>query len=148
MSPRFPFPTRRRPAIFGESVQIVVGISESRLYVGAGKDPIAVLKKAIDASKASPDKAIDPADLVISAKPIAKFFAKVLGNDNPSEEQAKKGFAKAASLLEKSDGKDHFTMTVKPISHGASVRLNVESGVTKAILDSLPSGGPDDSEGN
>ena len=141
---KIPLPDPKAAAVFGESVTVVIGISESRLYFGAGKDPIAVLKKAIDASKAAPDKAIDPAELVISAKPIAKFFAKVLTHENESEEQAKKGFAKAASLLEKSGGKDHITMTVKPISHGANVRLSVESGVTKAILDSIPN----DSEGN
>ena len=40
--------------IFGESVQIVIGISPSSLYFGAGKDPIDTIKKAIDASKAAP----------------------------------------------------------------------------------------------
>ena len=64
--------------IFGSSVQIVIGISPSSVYFGAGKDPIDTIKKAIDASKAAPGKAIDPMDLVISATPIAKFFAKAL----------------------------------------------------------------------
>ena len=41
-------------------------------------------------------------------------------------------------MLAKSDGKDHITMTVKAIPNGATMRLNVESGVTKAILDRLP----------
>ena len=71
-------------------VQIVVGISPSSLYFGAGKDPIGTIKKAIDASKASPGKAINPMDLVISATPIAKFFAKVLAADDPSQADAKK----------------------------------------------------------
>ena len=111
-----PVPDAKAAEVFGESVQIVVGISPSSLYFGAGKDPVAVIKKAIDASKASPQKAIDPLDLVISATPIAKFFAKVI----PAKEdpQAKKNFAKAASLLAKSGGKDHITMTVKAIPNG------------------------------
>ena len=124
--------------IFGESVQIVIGISPSSLYFGEGKDPIATIKQAIDASKAAPGKAIDPMDLVISATPIAKFFAKVLAADDPSQSDAKKTFAKAAELLAKAGGKDHIKITVKPIPRGAGMRLNVESGVTKAILDSLP----------
>ncbi len=62
--------------VFGNPVQIVVGINDSSLYMGVGKDPIAVIKKAIDASKASPGKAIDPVDMVIAATPIAKFLAK------------------------------------------------------------------------
>ncbi len=146
---KIPIPDPKAAEIFGETLQVTVGLSDSRLYFGAGKDPIAVIKKAMDASKESPDKSIDPADIVISAVPIAKFAAKVLGNDNPSEEAAKKGFAKAAKLLEKTDGKDHITITVKPIENGAGLRLNVESGVTKAILDStIPGGGSDSSEGN
>ncbi len=129
--------------IFGSSVQIVIGISPSSVYFGAGKDPIDTIKKAIDASKAAPGKAIDPMDLVISATPIAKFFAKALAADDPSQADAKKSFAKAAELLAKSGGKDHITITVKPIPRGASMRLSVDSGVTKAILDSLPGEGSD-----
>ena len=44
-------------------------------------------------------------------------------------------------MLAKSDGKDHFTLTVKPIPNGVDMRLNLESGVTKAILDLLPGKG-------
>jgi hypothetical protein len=142
-----PVPDANAAKVFGESVQIVVGISPSSLYFGAGKDPIAKIKKAIDASKASPGKAINPADMVISATSIAKFFAKVIPGNNPSDTQAKKNFAKAAALLAKSDGKDHVTMTVKAIPNGAAMRLNVESGVTKAILDLLP-GAADSSDEN
>ena len=35
--------------------------------------------------------------MVISATPIAKFFAKVIPADDPSEAEAKKSFAKAAA---------------------------------------------------
>ena len=58
--------------------------------------------------------------MVISATPIAKFFAKVTPDDNPGDAQAKKNFAKAAELLAKSGGKDHVTMTVKAIPNGAT----------------------------
>ncbi len=134
-------PDRSAAKAFGETVEIAVGISGSSLYLGAGKDPVHMIKKAIDASKASPGKAIDAADLVISATPIAKFFAKVIPTDSPSSTQAKRNFAKAASMLAKSDGKDHITMTVKAIRNGATMRLNVESGVIKTILDLLPGKG-------
>jgi hypothetical protein len=132
--------------VFGESVQIVVGISPSSLYLGAGKDPIGAIKKVIDASKASPQKAIDPVDLVVSATPIAKFFAQVIPGDDDA--RAKKNFVKAASLLAKSGGKDHITLTVKAIPRGATLRLNVESGVTKTLLNLLPGNDPDDSDEN
>ena len=62
--------------VFGETVQIVIGVSDSRLYFGAGKEPIAAIKKAIEASKEDPEKSIPPMELVVSAAPIAKFLAK------------------------------------------------------------------------
>jgi hypothetical protein len=133
-----PVPNPQAKQVFGESVQIVVGISPSSLYVGAGRNPVATIKKAIDASKASPGKAINAVDMVISATAIAKFFAEKIPATNPGDTQAKKAFAKAAAALAKSGGKDHVTVTVKAIPNGMSMRLNVESGVTKAILDALP----------
>ena len=81
---KIPVPDPKAAEVFGETVQIVIGISPSSLYFGAGKDPIATIKKAIDASKASPGKAINPVDMVISATPIAKFFAKVIPADDPT----------------------------------------------------------------
>ena len=64
--------------VFGDTVRFAVGLSDSRIYVGAGKNPIDWIKKAIDASKASPEKLISPVEMVISAEPIAKFLAKVI----------------------------------------------------------------------
>ena len=37
-------------------------------------------------------------------------------------------------------------MTAKAIPNGITMRLNVEPGVTKTILDLLPGNGPDDSD--
>jgi hypothetical protein len=131
--------------VLGKSVQIVVGIGPSTLYFGAGKDPIATIKKAIDASKASPGKAIDPLEMVISTTSIVKFLVKAV--PSADEPEVHKSLVKAASLLAKSGGKDHVTMTVKAIPRGAAMRLTVESGVTKAALDALP-GSPDASDEN
>ena len=62
--------------------------------------------------------------------------------------EAKKNFDKAASLLGKSGGKDHVTMTVKAIPNGMTLRLNVESGVTQTILGLLPGEDSEDAEKN
>ncbi len=143
-----PIPDPQAKQVFGESVQITVGISPSSVYFGAGKDPVAMIKKAIDASKASPGKTINPVDMVVSATPIAKFFAKVIQPNNPPDAEARKNFDKAAKLLAKSDGKDHVTLTVQPAPNGATMRLNVESGITKAILSLIPGMGSDSSDEN
>ena len=145
---KIPLPDPDAAEVLGDPVEIVVGISPTSLYFGAGKDPLTTIKQAMDGSKASPQKAIDPVDLVISGTPIAKFFAKVIKKNNPSEAQAKKNFAKAASSLAKSGGKDHITVIAKAIPNGVTMRFSVESGVTKSILDLLPAGGTEEVEEN
>ena len=120
--------------IFGDVVKVVIGISDSRLYIGAGKDPIAAPKKAIAASKESPDKSITPMEMAISAAPIAKFFAKTVPEDNAENTQVKKVAGKVAEELAKMPGKDKVTMTVKPIENGALMRLSVDPGVIKTVI--------------
>ena len=87
---------------------------------------MAAIKKVIDASKESPGKAIAPLDMVISGTPITKFFVKAIPDENPSGAQAKNVFEKAAAVLAASDGKDHVTVTMKPVPNGANLRINVE----------------------
>src|SRR5262249_28816712 len=112
-----------------------------------GKDPIAALKKAIDASKESPDKAISPMEMAISATPIAKFIADNAPDDSPGDAQAKKVAGKIVQQLAKMPGQDKVTMTVKPIERGALMRLSVEPGVLKTIMQAIAiaeqSGGAD-----
>jgi hypothetical protein len=140
---KIPLPDPEAVKVFGDSIQIVVGTGPTSLYLGAGKDPVGTIKKAIDGSKASPGKTINPVDAVISATPIAKFFAKVIPEDNPSDAESKKLFAKVAASLAKSGGKDHVKITVKSVSRGENMRLYVESGITKAILNAALGGGSD-----
>ena len=132
--PRFPFPARNAKDVFGQSVQIIIGLNDSRLYFAAGKEPIAVLKKAIAASKENAEKAISPMEMVISAESIAKFVAKVTPDANPADAQVKKQAGKYAEQLGKTQGMDRVTMTVKPIANGAVMRLSVDPGVTKTIM--------------
>jgi hypothetical protein len=122
-------PTGGASEVFGDHVQIVIGVSDSRLYIGAGKEPIATIKKAIEASKEDPDKSVPPMELVISAAPIAKFAAKTAPN-----ETLKKKAKKFADQIAKLSGKDRLTMTVKPIDDGALMRLTLEPGALKTIL--------------
>ena len=73
-------------------------------------------------------------EMVISAGPIAKFIAKATPEGNPSDAQAKKVAGKIAEELAKTPGKDRLTVTVKPIENGAVMRLTVDPGVLKTLL--------------
>ena len=133
--------------VFGETVQVVIGVSDSRLYFGAGKEPIATIKKAIEASKEDPEKSIPPMELVVSAAPIAKFLAKTVPAPN---EAARKKAKKFAEQIAKQSGKDRLTMTVKPVDDGAVMRLTLEPGALKTIVGLLyrSSGGDESSDEN
>ena len=69
--------------VFGQSVQLVVGLSESRFYIGAGENPLELLEKAIAASKSNAGKPVLPLEMVVSAGSIAKFYAKAIPGNLP-----------------------------------------------------------------
>ncbi len=114
--------------LFGENIDVVVGISETSAYLSVGRDAASTLKQVIDQSKAQPDKQIPPMRISLAAGPIAKFAADVAEDD-----MAKQMATMIGVMLEQSGGKDHLTLTSKPIPNGAAVRLEVEEGLLKLI---------------
>ena len=89
----------------------------------------------------SAGKAIDPAEMVISGLPIAKFFEKTIPEkalpDGRGQEELRQSGRRAGQSGRQGprhlDGQAH--------CQRRDVRLNMESGVLKAILDLLPAGG-------
>jgi virulence-associated protein VapD len=112
------------PAL-GEKIDVVLGISDEKLYVAAGRDALKLLKEAITKSKSAAGKEVPPMQLSIAATPIAKFIAEV----GP----AKMFATTAVGILEKSAGKDHLTITMLPVANGVSTRLELEDGVLKMV---------------
>jgi hypothetical protein len=123
-----PIPDEKAQSILGEHAMVVAGFGKNVAYVGAGKDPIKVLKRVIDGSKKSPDKSIPAMQVSFAAAPIARFIAKVA-----PKADAKQKAAKVAEVLAKSPGKDHVTLTSMGIPNGVGLRLNLEEGIFKAI---------------
>jgi len=130
-----PIEDEEAAAVLGKQVEIVVGIGSDALYIGAGKDPLATLKQAIDNSKRDAGKSIPLVQLVLTAGPIAKFIAQV-APDGP-----KMIAGQVSQLLAASGGKDHVTLVEQPISNGIGMRLSVEEGILKAILTMAPTPG-------
>lgn len=114
--------------LFGENIDVVVGISETSAYLSVGRDAASTLKQVIDQSKAQPDKQIPPMRISLAAGPIAKFVAEIT-----EDEMGKQMATMIGAMLEKSGGKDHLTLTSKPIPNGAAVRLEVEEGLLQVI---------------
>ncbi len=124
-----PVPDPKAVALFGPTLEVVVGINETSVYVAAGRNAAETLKKVIDASKAAAGKQIPPARISIAAGKVAQFVAAV-SDDNP---QAKQIATMIGAMLQQTDGKDHITIVSEAISNGAKTRLELEEGILKLI---------------
>ncbi len=121
--------------LFGESIDVVLGISNTSVYMAAGSDAVSTLKQVIDQSKAQPDKEIPPMRISLAATPIAEFVAATIPDnpDNMENMMAKMMATSVAEMLAQAGGKDHVTLTSKPIPNGTTIRLEVEEGILKLI---------------
>lgn len=115
--------------MFGQTLEVVLGISETSVHVAFGRDAAGTLKQVIDQSKAQPNKAVPPMRLAVAATPIAQFVATVAEDGDPAKQMA----TMIAGLLGQTGGKDHVILTSKPIPNGASMRLEIEQGIIKLI---------------
>ena len=121
-----PGPDKDIVPLVGKTLEVVVGIGDDKVYVAAGRNAIATLKKVMDNSKNGAD--IPPLSLSISAIPIAKFVAAVA-----DDMQAKMMAQMVAKTLEASGGKDHLKITSTPIPNGVKTQLVIEEGLLKMI---------------
>lgn len=128
-------PDEEAAAVLGKTVDIVVGIGPDTAYLGAGKTPLATIKQVIENSKKEPGKSVPPFQLSLTVTPIAQFVAQVAPVD-----AVKMVAGSIAQMLTAAGGKDHVTVVGTIIPNGISVRLNVETGVLKAVLSAIPLG--------
>ena len=113
--------------LIGENLEVAVGIGPTAVYASAGRDALATLKRAIEASAAPASAAILPLDLALDVEPIAAFAA-VAGKP---QDQPKA--ALVASELKKTPGQDHVRLVVRQIPQGIQYRLVVEPGIIRLI---------------
>jgi hypothetical protein len=123
-----PTPDPKLAALTGDTLDVVLGVGDKQVFIAAGRDAVKTLKEAIDKSLSEAGKEIPAFEMVVSALKIAKFISAVADDD-----QAKAMADKMAGTLEKSGGKDHLTVTAKPITNGARYRLELEEGILKAL---------------
>jgi hypothetical protein len=110
--------------VLGPSVEVAVGFGPKSIYVGAGTNCLAQLKKAIDASKAGATKTVPPASFDVALRPIIAFASQV--DDSPVIKEV-------AAELAKQPGADHVTGMLKSIKNGAAYRIEIQEGVLMAI---------------
>ncbi len=104
------------------------GIGSEAVYVAVGQENLEAVKKAIDASKAEPDKAVSPFALSASLGQIMEFAAA-----NAKEEDKAMVQAIADMLQNDSQGRDHVRAGYTLIENGLKYRFEAEEGVLRAI---------------
>ena len=123
---RVPIPEREDDTrkVFGDEMDVVLGVGKHSVYVSLGNEAGDMLKKVIDESKRADDGEADPFELNLALAPIVRFASSV--EDNPVLELI-------AGSLEESGGTDHVELKGAAIENGVRYRLTIEEGVLKAI---------------
>jgi hypothetical protein len=115
--------------MFGDSLELAVGIGSKAVYLGVGKDNVAAVGKAIDASAAGKDKKVPPFSASLSLAPIMRFAAEVAEKDRDKQICA----AIAEKLKGEAKDRDHIRMYGELIENGLRYHFEAEEGVLQAI---------------
>jgi hypothetical protein len=115
-------------ALLGDETTLAVGIGPEAVYLAFGRDWQSAINQAIDASAASPDKAVPPLEVSMSLVPLAKTAA-VVGE----EEDRPKAQILADVLEKEAQGRDHVRAVEEIIPNGMKIRIEAEEGVLRAI---------------
>lgn len=115
--------------MFGENLDVAIGIGSEAVYFAAGQDALEELQQAIDASQAEPNKAVPPFELSFSLGPIMATAATY--EEDPDEKQVMQTIADM--LQGEAQGRDHIRMVGQFIPNGQRYRFEAEEGVLRAI---------------
>ena len=110
--------------VFGESLEVVLGASDTGLYFGVGQNSLAAVKTAIDAS--GEGKIVPTMQLSMSVTKLVKFAAGIAPDLPPEGSQL---IQKIAGLT----GDDKISITAEPIPNGSRVRIQLDEVAIKAI---------------
>jgi hypothetical protein len=113
--------------LFGEQLDVVVGLGGQSAYVAWGKDAAATLKQVIDANGAAPNQATKPMTLTVTVSKIIDAAKSV------AKPEAKPMLDTVSSVLANAGGKDHAIVSSQVVDNGTQFRIEVEQGVIQAI---------------
>jgi hypothetical protein len=131
---QIPVPDAKAQSLFGEQLDIVVGLGGQSAYVAWGRNAAETLKKVIDANAAGATPTT-PFRLTIAAGKIVDVLKSV------AEDDKKPVFEMVSGLLASAGGKDHINIIGRPIDNGSQYRIEVEQGVIQAIATGAMMGG-------
>jgi hypothetical protein len=115
--------------LLGSEVSIAVGIGADAVYLAIGQDNLSMIKQAIDASAAEPDKAVSPFELSLSLGPILEMAS----DRAPDGDQKAIVQAVAEMLRNQPQDRDHIRAVGQVVPIGLRYRIEAEEGVLRAI---------------
>lgn len=114
--------------IFGEAIEVAVGIGKDSAYFALGRNCLEAVKGIIDDSAASPQKSVPPMEMTFSLGQIMEFAATV------AEEEAQPMIEMISNMLaSEANGRDHVRIVTQPIPNGARTRIEIEEGALQPI---------------
>ena len=114
--------------LFGETVDLAVGIGKESVYFALGRNCLDVAKRVIDESLAEPQKLIPPVEMTVSLKKIMEMAAEYA---DPGEKPMLESIA--GMLNSEATGRDHLRVVAQAIPNGVRTRIEAEEGVLRAI---------------
>jgi hypothetical protein len=125
-----PIPQNEKPAqqLFGETVEMAIGIGKDSVYFALGRNCVEKVKQVIDRSRANPGKAIAPMEMTFALGQIMQVA------ESMADEDDRPALAMIADMLKnEANGRDHVRIVVQPIENGQRTRIEAEEGVLRAI---------------
>jgi hypothetical protein len=114
--------------MFGETLEMAVGIGSDSVYFCLGRDCLAAAKQAIDDSKSAGEKSVPPMEMSVSVGQIMQVVAAFANeSEKPQAEMI------ANMLANEALGRDHVRLSVTAVENGVRSRFEAEEGVLRAI---------------
>ncbi|MCG8448368.1 MAG: hypothetical protein MI725_02155 [Pirellulales bacterium] len=128
MSVPIPADEQEPRQLFGDTLNVAVGIGQKSAFFALGRDCLDAVKSVIDDSAANPEKSVAPMEMTIALQQFLEVAASMADQDD------KANIEMITDMLANSaDGRDHVRIVVQPIPNGARTRIEAEEGVLRAI---------------
>ena len=119
-----PNPDPQAQQVFGDKIDVAIGIGDKSVYLAIGKDSVQTLKDIIDKSASGTSQTVLPAEFALSLGQLLNFISQF--DSNPM-------LAGVSAEVSKANGQDHVRVQSKSVENGATGHVELEEGVIRAI---------------
>jgi hypothetical protein len=113
--------------MFGDSMELVLGVDDHHLYVAVGKQPMSFLKQSVRQARSRGSGRQPPVRFSLSLARCVRFLAET------SPEADRGDLVQLADVLERSGGKDRVNLHAVPVERGVHIRLEAEEAAMRSL---------------